>query len=79
LKKKNGLNDQQLALYSTRHTGITRLSNIGVPVKIRMMITGDASQGIHCRVYDLRARVPMQIVRDWLEKLRYDEIANAVE
>jgi len=52
LKKKKELNDPLLALYSTRHTGITRLNNIGGPEKIRMMITGHASQGIHGKVYD---------------------------
>jgi integrase len=74
LKKRKGLNDPRLALYSTRHTGITRLSNIGVPEKIRMMITGHASQGIHGKIYDQRERVPMKLLQDGLEKLQYSEI-----
>jgi integrase len=78
LKKKQGLNDPQLTLYSTRHTGITRLSNIGVPEKIRMMITGHASQGIHGKVYDQRERVPMKLLQEGLEKLRYDEVLQAL-
>lgn len=66
LKKKKGLKDPLLALYSTRHTGITRMSNIGIPEKIRMMITGHASQEIHGRVYDQRDRVPINCFkRDW--------------
>jgi integrase len=76
LKKKKGLNDPNLALYSTRHTGITRLSNIGVPEKIRMMLTGHAAQGIHGKVYDQRERVPMKLLRDGLEKLRYEEVVQ---
>ncbi len=78
LKKKNGLHDPLLTLYSTRHTGITRLSNIGVPDKIRMMITGHASQGIHGQVYDRRERVPMKLLKEGLEKLRYDEVLQAL-
>ncbi len=66
LKKTKGLNDPLLTLYSTRHTGITRLSNIGVPEKIRMMITGHASQGIHGQVYDRRERVSMKLLQEGL-------------
>jgi integrase len=78
LKKEKGLNDPLLTLYSTRHTGITRLSNLGVPEKIRMMITGHASQGIHGRVYDLRDRVPMELLKEGLEKLCYDNVVKAL-
>ncbi len=78
LKKAKGLNDSLLTLYSTRHTGITRLSNIGVPEKIRMMITGHASQGIHGQVYDRRERVPMKLLQEGLERLRYPKVFDAL-
>lgn len=78
LKKQKRLNDSTLALYSTRHTGITRMSNIGIPEKIRMMITGHASQGVHGKVYDQRERVPMKLLQEGLEKLRYSEVLQAL-
>lgn len=59
-------------------SGITRLSNIGVPEKIRMMITGHASQGIHGQVYDRRERVPMKLLQEGLERLQYDEVLQAL-
>jgi integrase len=59
-------------------SGITRLSNIGVPEKIRMMITGHASQGIYGQVYDRRERVPMKLLQEGLERLQYDEVLQAL-
>lgn len=78
LKKRKGIVDSKVTLYSTRHTGITRLSNLGVPEKIRMMITGHASQGIHGKVYDQRERVPMKLLQQALEKLEYSEVCQAL-
>lgn len=43
-----------------------------------MMITGHASQGIHGKVYDQRERVPMKLLQEGLEKLRYDEVLQAL-
>ena len=79
MKKLKGLNDSLLTLYSTRHTGITRMSNIGVSEKIRMMITGHASTGgVHSRVYDQRERVPMKLLQEGLERLQYPEVLFAL-
>ncbi|MBX3301595.1 MAG: site-specific integrase [Nitrospira sp.] len=78
LKQKKGLHDSNLTLYSTRHTGITKLSNLGVPEKIRMMITGHASQGIHGQVYDRRERVPMNLLRQGLEQLHYPDVLQSL-
>lgn len=78
LKQKKGVHDPNLTLYSTRHTDITRLSNIGVPEKIRMMITGHASQGIHGQVYDRRERVPMRLLQEGLERLQYSNVLQAL-
>ena len=57
LLKKVGLKDQSVVLHGLRHSFITRLSDAGVNVKIRMMLTGHAAQGIHGKVYDHRERV----------------------
>ncbi len=43
-----------------------------------MMITAHASQGIHGQVYDRRERVPMKLLKEGLEKLRYDEVLEAL-
>lgn len=74
LKKRKGLLNSNLALYSTRHTGITRMSNIGVPEKIAFMLTGHAAQGIHNKVYNRRERVSMKLLQEGLEKLQYPEV-----
>lgn len=78
LKKKKGLHDANLALYSTRHTGITRMGNVGVSEKIALMLTGHAAQGIHNMVYNRRERVPMKLLQEGLEKLQYPEVLQTL-
>lgn len=74
LLKKVGLKDKSLVLHGLRHTFITRLSDAGVPEKVKMMLAGHAAQGVHGKVYDHRERVPMKLLQDGLERLQYPEV-----
>jgi integrase len=78
LLKKVGLKDKSLVLHGLRHTFITRLSDAGVPEKIRMMLTGHVAQGVHGKVYDHRERVPMKLLQDGLERLQYPQVLQAL-
>lgn len=78
LLNRVGLTDKTLVLHGLRHTFVTRLSDAGVPEKIKMMLAGHAAQGVHGKVYDHRERVPMRLLQEGLEKLRYDEVLLAL-
>lgn len=78
LRKRLGLTDKTLVLHGLRSTVITRLSNVGVAEKIHRMLTGHASDDVHGKVYDRRERVPMKLLQEGLEKLRYDELIQAL-
>lgn len=78
LLKRVGLMNSSLVLHGLRHTFVTRLSDAGVPEKIKMMLAGHAAHGVHGKVYDHRERVPMRLLQEGLEKLRYDEVIQAL-
>lgn len=78
LLNKVGLTDEALVLHGLRHTFVTRLSDAGVPEKIKMMLVGHAAQGVHGKVYDHRERVPMKLLQAGLEKLRHPEVLQAL-
>lgn len=72
LLKKVGLTDKTLVLHGLRHTGITRLANEGVNDKVRRTLVGHAGQDVHDRIYN--HGVPLPMLRDGLEQLRYPEV-----
>lgn len=78
LLKRVGLKDNALVLHGLRHTFVTRLSDAGVPEKVKMMLAGHAAQGVHGKVYDHRERVSMKLLQEGLEKLRYDDVLQVL-
>ena len=41
----------RIVLHSTRHTGISQLTGVGVPQDIREILAGHAAAGVHGQVY----------------------------
>ncbi len=78
LLKRVGLRDKSLVLHGLRHTFITRLSDIGVSEKVKRVLVGNAGRGVHDRVYNHSARVPLRLLQDGIEKLRYEEVFRAL-
>ena len=79
LKSSVGLDDPGLVLHSTRHTGITKLHSAGVQANQVEMLAGHASQTINGAVYTHRDAIPLRLLRDALERLRYDEVVKALK
>lgn len=76
LVTKAGLTDPGLVLHSLRHGGISKLANAGVAQNIREILAGHAAEGIHEQVYVHRDQISLGLLKDGLEKLRYDEIVT---
>lgn len=58
-------------LHSFRHTVVTRLTAAGVPQDMREMLVGHASESVHGQVYTHREAIPLALLREHLEKLKY--------
>jgi integrase len=71
LKIKYGITDEAKVLHSIRHTGITKLHAAGCPDNIVKMISGHTEEGVHGRTYVHREHIPLSLMREVLEKLRY--------
>ena len=78
LVRKVGITDPAIVLHSTRHTGISRLTGAGVPQDIREILVGHAAAGVHGQTYVHRDQLPLSLLRDGLEKLRYDDVVEAL-
>ena len=78
LVTKAGLSDPALVLHSLRHGGITKLTSAGVAHNVCEMIAGHSASGVHSQVYVHRDNIPLSLLRDGLEKLRYEEVAKAL-
>ncbi|MBK9306075.1 MAG: hypothetical protein IPM58_03070 [Nitrospira sp.] len=76
LLKRVDIKDKALVLYGLRHTGVTRLANVGVNDKIRRVLVGHAGQDVHARIYNHGAPLPM--LRDGLEQLQYPEVLQTL-
>ena len=50
---------------------ITRLMAAGVPQDMREMLVGHASESVHGQVYTHRDAIPLALLKEHLEKLRY--------
>jgi hypothetical protein len=78
LVTKVGLHDPALVLHSLRGGGITKMHGAGVPHNVVEYLVGHSAGTVHDRVYTKRALLPLSLLRDGLEKLRYDEIVKAL-
>lgn len=78
LVTKAGLSDPALVLHSLRHGGITKLTSAGVPHNVCEMIAGHSASGVHSQVYVHRDNIPLSLLREGLEKLRYDGVLTVL-
>lgn len=76
LVTKAGLTDPALVLHSLRHGGITKLHAAGVAPNLVEVLAGHASNNIQGQVYVHRDNLPLSLLRDGLEKLRYEEVVK---
>jgi integrase len=61
-------------LHSLRHGGITKLHAAGVAHSTVEVLAGHASNNVHGQVYIHREGLPLSLLKDGLEKLRYDDV-----
>lgn len=73
-----GLNDPELVLHSFRHGGATKLHAAGCPENIVKVLTGHADSDVHGKVYVHREQLPLSLLKEGLERLRYDDVLKAV-
>ena len=74
---KAGLTDDALVLHSLRHGGITKLHGAGCPHSTVELLAGHAAGNVHGQ-YVHRDQLPLKLLRDGLEKLRYDEVVKVL-
>lgn len=77
LVTKAGLSDPGLVLHSLRHGGITKLTSVGVSHNVCEMIAGHSSC-VHSQVYGHRDNIPLSMLRDGSENLRYVQVVKAL-
>jgi len=73
-----GFTDPALKRYSLRHGGITKLEEAGCSPDMSRMLTGHAGQDIHSKVYIKRGNIKLSVLRDGLNRLRYDDVVKAM-
>jgi len=78
LVTKAGLTDAALVLHSLRHGGITRLHAAGVAHSTVEVLAGHASNNVHGQVYVHREGLPLKMLKDGLDKLRYLEVEKVL-
>jgi integrase len=78
LVTKCGLTDPALVLHGLRHGGITKLHAAGVADDVVKMLVGHSDQTVHGQTYLHRNLIPLKLLRDGLEKLRYDIVMKAL-
>jgi integrase len=78
LVRKLGMTDKGLVLHSLRHGGITKLTDAGCPAEVARMLTGHAEGDVHGKVYLHKDRIRLSVLRDGLNRLRYDDVVKAL-
>jgi integrase len=77
LLDKLDLSSPSLVFHSLRHSAITNLEGAGVARHVVNFITGHSEGGAHAG-YVHRDVIPLVLLRDGLEKLRYDAVVEAL-
>jgi len=72
-----GFTDPRLVIHSLRHGGITKLHSAAVPVNIVETLVGHSAGNVH-EQYVHKELISMKTLRDGLEKLRYEEVLQAL-
>ena len=75
LVTKAGLTDPALVLHSLRHGGISKLHGAGCPHSTVELIAGHSAGNVH-EQYIHKDTLPLSLLKDGLEKLRYDEVVS---
>jgi integrase len=78
LLTKVGLTDPALVLHSLRHGGITKLHAAGVANNLAEVLVGHSADNVHGQVYVHRENLPLSLLRDGLERLKYEEVVKAL-
>lgn len=78
LVTKVGLTDPALVLHSLRHGGIYKLHAAGAPHNVVEVLAGHTASGVHGKVYEHRELLPLSLLREGLEKLRYDSVLTVL-
>jgi integrase len=73
-----GITDPALYLYSLRHGGITKLHEAGCHPDMVRMLTGHSENDAHGNVYVHREKIRLIVLREGLNKLRYDAVVKAL-
>ncbi len=76
LATKCGVTDPAVVLHSLRHGGITKLHAAGVSREVVEILAGHSAENVHGRVYVHREKLPLSLLREGLEKLRYEEVVK---
>jgi integrase len=79
LVTKVGLTDPALVLHSLRHGAINKLHDAGCPHNIVEILAGHSAATIHDRVYAHRELMKLRTLQEGLEKLRYEEVVEALQ
>jgi integrase len=74
-----GMTDPGLVLHSLRHLGSTKLAEAGCPPDIARILTGHSGNDVHDKVYVHRENVKLSVLRDGLNRLRYDEVVKVLK
>jgi hypothetical protein len=73
-----GLVDPLAVMHSLRKSGIIKLHVAG-PENLAVILAGHESKRVHGRLYVDRRSLPLSLLREGLEKLRYDEVVEALK
>jgi integrase len=73
-----GLTDPALVMHSLRHGGITKLHAAGVAENIVKLLVGHSESDVHHTVYVQKDLIPMKLLQEGLERLKYDELIQAL-
>ena len=75
---KAGLTDPALVLHSLRHGGISKLHGAGCQHSVLELIAGHSAGNVH-EQYIHKETLPMSLLKDGLERLRYDDVVDALQ
>jgi integrase len=76
LVTKAGLTDPALVLHSLRHGGISKLIGAGCAQNLCEIIAGHSAANVQGQTYVHRETIPLSLLREGLEKLRYEEVVK---
>jgi integrase len=70
--------DPALVAHSLRTGGITKLHGVGVSDNVVKYLVGHTDGGVHEAHYVKRDLIPLGLLKDGIDRLRYDGVVNAL-